>query len=495
VEFDSSGNRVWGTLFGGNDNDYSDGLSVGANGDLYFCGTTYSPNGFATPGTHQDTLTGEADAYIACFTATGQKKWVTYYGGEMRETARDIAALPNGGAIAVGWTQSKTGIATAGAHQDTAGKALVPGQQSIPDAFIARFNGNGNLQWGTFYGGAEGSELLTLSISDTALLAGGTTVSRNNISTPRAYQETFTSTIFGGADGFSTQFSLDGKRVWGSYYGDEIDDRIQGIKLDTTGYYAIGTTTSRVGFGTSGTHMETSNGVSGFLSSFSGQVRMKSTYFGVGTLGAGGQTHSNGIITSDNAFILSGYSSEPKELITSPAYDSIIDGQYDGYLAVFDSTFNLAEATYFGGEKEDRLLSSISSINTFYVAGFTESEMNISTDSTWQDTLNGARDAYIARWDLLPFVQDSVVALRQADEAPKWQIYPNPVHQQLTIHNRGILSGKHQVEVRDLTGRTLHREVFAGNTFQLSISHFPAGVYLLTIKTQGAKSTYRILKL
>ena len=75
VKFDSSGNRMWGTYFGGEgDEDAINGVDVAYNGNIVVTGSTNSPSGIATPNAFQTAIdsVNMYDAFIASFSSSGQ---------------------------------------------------------------------------------------------------------------------------------------------------------------------------------------------------------------------------------------------------------------------------------------------------------------------------------------------------------------------------------------------------------------------------------------
>ncbi|MDA1112632.1 MAG: PKD domain-containing protein, partial [Bacteroidetes bacterium] len=72
AKFTNDGNRVWGSFFGGNSNDYGYDMSHGKYGDVYFCGWANSPaksnlakNGLVIKNAFQTSNAGAPDAYFA----------------------------------------------------------------------------------------------------------------------------------------------------------------------------------------------------------------------------------------------------------------------------------------------------------------------------------------------------------------------------------------------------------------------------------------------
>ena len=128
VKFDSNGLRQWGTYYGGSLLDVSFSCATDASGNVYMSGNTQSSAGIATSGAHQTTVN---DAFLVSFNSSGVRQSGTYYGGIKNVCTSDAS----GNVYMTGYTQSNSGIATAGAHQ------TANGNNGYSDAFLVKFNG------------------------------------------------------------------------------------------------------------------------------------------------------------------------------------------------------------------------------------------------------------------------------------------------------------------------------------------------------------------
>jgi hypothetical protein len=128
VKFDSNGLRQWGTYYGGNWLDVSFSCATDASGNVFMSGETQSPNGIATSGAHQTTFD---DAFLVSFNSSGVRQSGTYCGGIKNVCTNDAS----GNVYITGYTQSNSGIATAGAHQ------TANGNNGYSDAFLVKFSG------------------------------------------------------------------------------------------------------------------------------------------------------------------------------------------------------------------------------------------------------------------------------------------------------------------------------------------------------------------
>lgn len=81
VKFDSSGNRLWATYYGGQGGENGYAVAVDAFDNVYLAGETNSETGIASGG-HQNSYgagNGFCDAFLVKFDSDGNRLWATYY--------------------------------------------------------------------------------------------------------------------------------------------------------------------------------------------------------------------------------------------------------------------------------------------------------------------------------------------------------------------------------------------------------------------------------
>ncbi|UYZ63652.1 T9SS type A sorting domain-containing protein [Hymenobacter weizhouensis] len=76
--------------------------------------------------------------------------------------------------------------------------------------------------------------------------------------------------------------------------------------------------------------------------------------------------------------------------------------------------------------------------------------------------------------------------------AGELKLYPNPVHEQLTIEVPGSAAGV-QVQITDMTGRVIRKQVLDA-TGRVSMSELQAGSYLITVGEGASQVTRRVIK-
>ncbi len=205
-----SGVRQWATYMGGSQAD----SGVGTSNDgtfIYLVGTTASPSGIATSGTHKPTKSGGTDGYLVKYSGLGAKSWGTYYGGAADDFMIACLAEPSTGRIYIcGGTLSSSGIATAGSHD-----ASYNGTSTAGDGMLAKIDNYGLREWGTYYGGADQDWCEDIAIGYTGrIYVSGFTGSPTGIATADGVQPTLTNS----ASAFLTRFTTAGARIWGTYF-------------------------------------------------------------------------------------------------------------------------------------------------------------------------------------------------------------------------------------------------------------------------------------
>ena len=124
VKFNAAGSRLWATYYGGSGDDFGSACHADASGSLYIAGYTNSTNNI-TAGGAQNTFAGGTDAFLVKFDATGNRLWGTYYGGPGNERGfGGCVTDPAGNVYLSGWSTSTTGIAAgSGFQMSNAGSA------------------------------------------------------------------------------------------------------------------------------------------------------------------------------------------------------------------------------------------------------------------------------------------------------------------------------------------------------------------------------------
>nr|MBP9069990.1 gliding motility-associated C-terminal domain-containing protein [Bacteroidia bacterium] len=405
--------RLWGTYYGGAQEDELWYTFADATGNTYSSGVSLSINNIATVGSHQTTFGGSTastwggDAVLVKFDPNGIRQWGTYYGGSGGDFA-SLCAVDNSGSyvamVGVTTTTLSGVIATPGSHQPSyAGTAST----NSGDAFLVVFDSNGNRQWGTYYGGTsmEWAYGCVFDPAGNVYITGQTaSTDLNSIATPGSHQPS----LGGGfADGFLAKFNISGVRQWGTYFGGNSDDAALSYTVGATGDgFLVGYTTSSSGISSFGAYQPIYGGAStgwgdAFIARFNTNGTMLwSTYYG----GAGDDWAYNSVLDASGNIYIAGTTSAASQTVISttgghqPVYGG---GASDAFLLKLNSAGSRQWCTYYGGSAtETNNYCTIDPSGNVYLAGVTNSGNGISTPCAYQQNYAGGNgDAYLVKFD------------------------------------------------------------------------------------------------
>ncbi len=397
AKFDSKGQRLWGTYYGGSGAETSNACAADVFGNVFMAGTTSSSNGnvIATPGAHQQTYQGtSADAFLVKFNANGIRQWGTYYGSFGWDIAWGCATDASGNVFMTGETSSGLLIASSGGHQQVYGGGSA-------DAFLVKFDSVGTRQWGTYYGGNddEDGRGCATDASGNVYMTGSTyNIPGSVIATTGSHQQYFGG---GSLDAYLVKFNSSGVRQWGTYYGGYNYDYGYSCATDASGnVYLSGNTNGGSGtlIATPGSFQSSFVGGStdAFLAKFnSGGVRQWGTYYGsygnddgfscstdaLGNVYLGGRTTSTGLMTSSGGF--------------QQVYGG---GTYDAYVAKFSSSGSRPWATYYGTNGTDYgRACAADGFGSVFLVGETTSTTGLSSSGSHQESSGGLLDAFVVK--------------------------------------------------------------------------------------------------
>ncbi len=387
----------WGTYFGSGGVDAAFGTACDPRGNVFLCGLTTSVDNIATTGSYQTTIGGWYDAFLAKFSTSGALLWATYYGSNGFDECWGMACDNAGNAYITGLTLSDTGLSTPG--------ALNRLNNGGYDAFLAKFNGNGALQWGTYFGGnvSEFGRSVACDSRQNVYLCGQTS-SPTNVATTGSFQDTM-GCASSGENAFLAKFNTDGALSWSTYFGgkagykDSIGNAAFACACDRNdNVYIGGTVLGSNILSTVGCYQDTcAGGTDCFIAKFNTVGQLKwSTYYG-GT--NGGEGVASMVCDSMMNLYVTGLTSSTNQIASAGAYQGVYGGGiHDGFVVKFNDSGKLEWSTYFGGELNDEPSGITLYGQNFYVTGYTISKSGISTADGYQTVFSGVGDVFIAEF-------------------------------------------------------------------------------------------------
>jgi len=393
AKLDNNGVRVWGTYYGGAGDDFVYACAISGTNAIFMSGRTTSTNNISTVGSHQAAFAGGGnDAFLVKFDANGIRQWGTYFGGATgQEYGLNCKADAAGNSYLTGYTSSTVGLGTAGTHQPGFGGG-------VTDAFIVKFNSSGVRQWSSNYGGAGDDYGNGCSVdgSGNVYMIGTTSSSVGTSIASGGHQTTYGG---GGNDAYVVKFNSAGVRQWGTYYGGTIGDAGSDCVFETTGIYAVGTTTSTTGIATAGAHQTAiAGGNCAYLVKLnpSTGARLWGTYYG----GSAGSNSGNAcaIDATGNIIIGGVTTSSASTAISTPfSFQETLSGLNDAFIVKFNTSGVRQWGSYCGTPGVESAEGLSIGGNYIYLTG-SSNNVGLGTSGTHQPAYSSGGDAYLVRF-------------------------------------------------------------------------------------------------
>jgi gliding motility-associated-like protein len=391
AKFDKFGKRIWGTFYGGESWDLVYAIKIDKLNNVIIVGETNSTRNITTPNSFKPNLNyNSTDAFIAKFKSSGERLWGTYFGTQGIDVAFDVDTDTNNNIYVVGTTNSYSGISLNNNFQ-----TLLNQESSISnssnDGFMVKLNPIGNVIWGTYIGGESLDYIHTIKIASNYLVLGGKTMSKNFISTSGTFQENpfplGTNSFIGGT---VYKFTLDGNRIWSTYYGSR--NRVEAIEVDDENNVYIGGTVSSSDTGddniaTPGSFDDFNQwSEAGFLAKLdiNGQ-RIWGTYLGRSSI-------IYSIIFRNNSLYIGGMGGD-SSITTLCSFKKT--GTAEGYIGKFTKSGQLIFGTFVSGFDQYSKNKICFENNNIVIGGQTSQEGIITDSNSYQQNIIGRSNFYL----------------------------------------------------------------------------------------------------
>ena len=203
TKLNPNGTKQWTKLLGSSGHDFAEAVTTGTDGSIYV-------SGYTTGSLDGQTISGWVDAFITKFNPEGAKQWTQLLGSSESGEARAMTTGTDGSIYVSG----VTGGSLDGQTNSGAG-----------DAFITKFNPNGNKQWTKLLGTSAYDYGLGMTIGvDGSIYVSGITGG--------SLQDQANS---GEYDAFIAKFNSDGTKQWTNLLGTSGWDMAEAVTTGTDG--------------------------------------------------------------------------------------------------------------------------------------------------------------------------------------------------------------------------------------------------------------------
>lgn len=327
--------------------------------------------------------------------------WSTYYGGEKYDiiNSTNVDKATNDVYIA-GFTGSLNNIYFNGHQSRTVASS---------DAFLAKFDEKGTRIWATYYGATGTSDGATgVATNDSGhVYITGYTRSKDTI----AFRGDQSAHGGGADDAFLAKFDKDGVRQWATYFGSTGEDIAYCISVTASNYVWIGGSTTSSGMG-GFSYPYRGNG-DGFCTLYNPGGRNVDFFY----VGGGSFDEVVSMVSGENGdTFYAGNTKSSSNIYKGGGHQNSLGGRTDAFIG---KTL-IGWQSYYGGSEDDEAVGiSVDADGYVYLAGETNSTNNISTNGAYQTSLNGNRDAFLAKFNSVGFRQWGTYFGGEGSEAAK----------------------------------------------------------------------------
>lgn len=398
------GELIWSTIIGGSDIDGSNVMDV-RDTIIWIMADCHSSDFPVTPDAFQKTLGGYVDIVLVRLSSSGKLMYSTYYGGNGYDGNLDCEIDKYYNVWFAGRTTCKNLPITSNADRT--------GNDSFYDGFILKFDNSNKRVYASYFGGLndDSIENMTLDTEGNPAVTGWTT-GYYFPTTNNAFQKTFG----GDTDAFLTKLDTNGKIIWSSYFGGKGFDIGSNLTSDLDGNFILYGYTNSSDIFVSGNAFQKQNagGMDAFIAKFdnSGKI-IWSTYFG----GDGNEADQSlifqtGGVETDNFgnIAISGITKSSNLPVTTDALSNTLNGQIDGFAAVFNQHGSPIWSSYIGGSQSDGCRDiAFNGKNHLHVIGWTESPDFPTTDNAFQKNYAGNGDGFVSKFSFCDEYTESQV--------------------------------------------------------------------------------------
>lgn len=344
AKYNTKNKLQWMDIISGNDAVFFEDVAVLSDNSVVAVGQSMAtnlvdPKLYKSPGTYE--------IVIVKYSANGDKLWTKIVGGSGTDSASCISAAPDGGFVLGGVTYSN----------DQSFSSL--SSSHTQNAFIAKFDANGNMGWVKGYGGSNSTEINDVDVSG----AGFIYVALETVNTDGDFAGS--KAPKNKRHSYVMRLTPDGGIQWKNDFYESGSVRFEAITAASddgcvvAGDYSVGSEGNAYSFeklyngGSKGS-------TDGIILAFGATGLCKWCTPLVGYE----NDHITGITPIPGGYALTGYTTS-----TNRDFKFKNRGDYDSFIYLLNKTGSTVQASSFGGSESDRAMDICAIGSTLYSAG------------------------------------------------------------------------------------------------------------------------------
>ena len=504
LKLNSSGDYQWVKTWGGSGADVAISMDLDDNGNIYATGYFENTVDFDPESSVSElTSNGDLDIYMTKFDSNGNFQWANGFGSTGQDVGRSLVLDADNNVIFGGNYEETVDFNPGGGTNNYNAVTGI-------DAFVGKYNSDGDFIWVKTYGGAESDYCYNLSVdpSGNIITSGwyGATVDFD----PGLGTNELTSN--GLEDIYISKFDSDGNHLWVKSFGGTGAERSYSIVADEQYIYSSGSFETTVDFDPSASTTEiTSNGDTDIYISV-----LNANGDFIQAQGIGGIGPDRGrAITLDNSgsVFVSGQFENSADFDASASTNSLTaNGDYDAFILKLTNNLPVSVSSItVQGEAGASTISTIAGTLQMEAAVLPANADDASY--TWS-VANGTGSASIDASGLLTAITDgNVTATATANDGSgitgsavitisnqnvglneeilngDFSFYPNPVRSEININ---IDFNIESILITDMTGKVFEKRQAPGKI--INVSSLKNGIYLLQIQIENGWLTKKFIK-
>ncbi|MHA2053550.1 MAG: SBBP repeat-containing protein [Candidatus Hodarchaeales archaeon] len=404
-KFDSDGQLIWSTYFGGTDRDSGQSIGLDSMNNIYIVGVTNSADFPITNDSSESSyIGGDYDLFITKIAPNGTLLYSSYFGTNGYDYSEDSEMDNSGNLVIIGSTSGSNLPVTSDAYQSS--------RRGSTDGFIARIADDcSSIIYCTYFGGSIGSAFGSIDIdNEDNILVDGVNMRGDFPVTEDAYKS---STEGEYRDFFIAKFNSSNDLIYCSYFGGSHMDDTFGVSLDNSGNMYFSGRTWSDDYPTKNAFQKraTNDTPEGTIAAIGENSQLKfSSYAG----GSGWDTLHFVEVDSYGNVLTAGIGGPDGFPIRNEIQTSN-QGSVDVVILILSPTGQPFFCSYFGGLDEDNPRSLFVSDNKTLIVGGTQSHDFPVSSNCYQNEIGGEEDGYFIRFDYIDYLEENEIDTRPSN--------------------------------------------------------------------------------